>query len=65
MGATMRGRTRANRILQLIVEGTASTTGDRFFQSLVEHLARSLGFRYALVGALKPDAAATVQILAV
>lgn len=50
----MRGRIRANRILKLIVERTASTTGDRFFQSLVEQLARSLGPRYALVGALKP-----------
>src|SRR5436190_10682878 len=35
--------------LRAIVEGTARHTGQEFFQSLVRHLARAVGVRYALV----------------
>lgn len=35
--------------LQAIVEGTASSTGERFFQALVEHLCRALGVRHAFI----------------
>jgi formate hydrogenlyase transcriptional activator len=35
--------------LRAIVEGTASTVGDKFFKSLVKHLASAMGTGYALV----------------
>ncbi len=35
--------------LRAIVEGTASHTGEAFFQSLVRHLATVVGTRYAFV----------------
>ncbi len=35
--------------LRAIVEGTARSTGDAFFQSLVRHLAEALGVSYAFV----------------
>src|SRR5438128_6532694 len=41
--------------LRKIVEGVESATGERFFASLVEHLARALGARYAFVSELSPD----------
>ncbi len=45
-------RERAEQALRSIVEGTASTTGEAFFRSLVRHLATTLGMRYAMVGEL-------------
>jgi formate hydrogenlyase transcriptional activator len=36
-------------ILRAIVEGTASSTGEEFFQNLVRHLAAALGVHYAFV----------------
>lgn len=38
-----------------MVEGTASATGERFFQSLVEHLAAAMNVRYALVAEFAGD----------
>src|SRR5262249_22960877 len=38
--------------LRAIVQGTASSTGDEFFRSLVQHLARTIGARYAFVAKL-------------
>jgi formate hydrogenlyase transcriptional activator len=35
--------------LRSIVEGTARSTGDAFFKSLVQHLAAAMGVRYAFV----------------
>ena len=35
--------------LRAIVEGTARSTGDAFFQSLVRHLASAMGVSYAFV----------------
>jgi len=35
--------------LRAIVEGTASSTGEEFFQSLVRHLSRAINVRYAFV----------------
>ena len=35
--------------LRAIMEGTARTTGQEFFQSLVRHLAQAVGTRYALI----------------
>jgi PAS domain S-box-containing protein len=42
-------RQRSEQTLRLIVEGTASVTGEAFFQSLVRSLAEALNVRYALV----------------
>ncbi len=35
--------------LRAIVEGTAHSTGDEFFRTLVQHLAQAMGRRYALI----------------
>lgn len=50
--------------LQLIVEGTASTTGDEFFRSCVRYLAQVLGVRYALVTEYANQAKTKVRTLA-
>ena len=42
-------RQRSEQTLRLIVEGTASVTGEEFFRSLVRSLSTSLNVRYALV----------------
>lgn len=42
-------RQRSEQTLRMIVEGTASVTGEDFFRSLVRSLAQALGVRYALV----------------
>src|SRR5262249_50079899 len=41
--------------LRAIVEGVEAETGDRFFASLVQHLASALGVQYAFVSELSPD----------
>ena len=41
--------------LREIVEGVESETGDRFFYSLVKHLASALGCEYAFVSELLVD----------
>ena len=38
-----------DELLRTLVEGTAATSGDEFFQSLVKHLARALGVQFAFV----------------
>ncbi len=42
-------RQRSERVLRLIVQGTASVTGKDFFRSLVSSLAEALKVRYALI----------------
>jgi signal transduction histidine kinase/DNA-binding NarL/FixJ family response regulator len=42
-------RQRSEQTLRLIVEGTASVTGEAFFRSLVKSLSQALNVRYALV----------------
>lgn len=42
-------RKSSERLLNRLVEGTASVGGQAFFQALVEHLALALGVRYAAV----------------
>jgi formate hydrogenlyase transcriptional activator len=44
-----------NTALREIVEGVESETGDRFFYSLVKHLASALGCEYAFVSELLVD----------
>jgi len=41
--------------LRAIVEGVEAEIGDRFFSSLVEHIAAALAVRYAFVSALSDD----------
>ncbi len=52
------------RALRTIAEGVSAAVGDTFFQSLVEHLAKTLGARYALVGELSDKAPDTVTTVA-
>ena len=40
---------RTETILRLIMEGTATVTGEAFFYELVRHLALTLGVRYAFI----------------
>ena len=42
-------RKQADEAFRLIVVGTAATTGNDFFQSLVKHMAQALRARYAFV----------------
>jgi PAS domain S-box-containing protein len=42
--------------LRIIAEGTASGTGDAFFRTLVEHLARAIGTHHAFVARFIPPA---------
>jgi PAS domain S-box-containing protein len=41
--------------LRAIVQGVEAETGERFFASLVQHLASALGVQYAFVSELLPD----------
>ncbi|WP_088889616.1 PAS domain S-box protein [Leptolyngbya ohadii] len=51
--------------LRLIVEGTASKTGEEFFQSCVRYLAEVLRMRYALVTEFVAGSTSRVRTLAV
>jgi len=48
-------RTHAEATLRMIVEGIEAETGDRFFPSLVRHLADALGVQYAFVSEISED----------
>ena len=48
-------RTHAEATLRMIVEGVEAETGDRFFRSLVRHLADALGAQYAFVSEMSED----------
>ena len=50
--------------LQLIVEGTASTTGDNFMRSCVRYLAEVLQVRYALIAQLVDELGTSARTLA-
>lgn len=50
--------------LRLIVEGTASKTGDEFFRSCVRYLAEALRVRYALITEFVSEAKTRVRTLA-
>lgn len=54
----------AENMLPSMVLGTSTTTGEKFFQSLVEHLVGGLGVRGALVGELEESPQRTVKTLA-
>src|SRR5262245_60396305 len=46
---------RAEQLLHAIIQGTAATTGVRFFRSLVKHLAEGLHVRFAFVAECLPN----------
>jgi signal transduction histidine kinase/PAS domain-containing protein len=56
-------RVRAEQAVKSVTQGTASHTGQGFFSSLVEALARSLGTRWVVAGRLREDGG-TFQTLA-
>ena len=59
--------TKLEKTLRTISEGVSAATGDAFFHSLVEHLTRSLGTRFAFVGELSretPDHVRTIAVFA-
>ena len=50
------GRKQAEAALRLIVEGTASATGEEFFRTCVRYLAEALQVRYAFITEIDPAA---------
>ncbi|HEY9798691.1 MAG TPA: PAS domain S-box protein [Leptolyngbyaceae cyanobacterium] len=58
-------RKQREEALQLIVEGTASKTGDEFFHSFVRYLAQVLRVRYALISEFANQTKTKVRTLAV
>jgi len=58
-------RKREEKILQALLEGTASVTGAQFFPALVRALARALGVRHALVTELLDDEQPRLRMLAI
>jgi formate hydrogenlyase transcriptional activator len=50
-----RGRTQAEDILRAIVEGVEAEIGERFFSSLVRHLAAALEVQYAFVSEISEE----------
>ena len=57
-------RRRAEEMLRAVTEGTASVTGDDFFNSLVRHLASALQVRYAFVAQCTDARKTTARTLA-
>jgi len=53
----VRSRTQAEDTLLAIVEGVEAEIGERFFPSLVRHLAAALGVQYAFVSEMSEDGA--------
>jgi len=58
-------RRRAESALRSILVGTAPATGEAFFRTLVEHLARALEVRYAFAGELVDAGHERIRTLAV
>src|SRR6266478_3172601 len=57
-------RKRVEDTLLHITEGTAGSTGDEFFRSLVKHLARALQVRYSFVAECTDETKKNVRMLA-
>ncbi|HEY9652878.1 MAG TPA: response regulator [Coleofasciculaceae cyanobacterium] len=57
-------RKQRKELLRLMVEGTASTTGDNFMRSCVRYLAQVLQVRYALIAELVDELGTSVRTLA-
>ena len=58
-------RKRQEMLLYEVAQGVAAETGESFFRSLVEHLARVLGADLAFVGEIDASDGATVRTIAV
>ena len=58
-------RKREEKILQALLEGTASVTGEQFFPALVRALAGALGVRHAFVTELLGDERPRLRILVI
>ncbi|MBX7136367.1 MAG: PAS domain S-box protein [Oligoflexia bacterium] len=58
-------RKRAEEALRILVEGTASATAEKFFRSLVFHLAQAMRTKYAFVGQIIGNDREKVETLAV
>jgi formate hydrogenlyase transcriptional activator len=57
-------RKRVEETLRHITEGTAGSTGDEFFRSLVRHLAHALQVRYSFVAECTDETKKNVRMLA-
>ena len=57
-------RKRVEETLRHITEGTAGSTGDEFFRSLVKHLAHALQVRYSFVAECTDETKRNVRMLA-
>ena len=57
-------RKRVEETLRHITEGTAGSTGDEFFRSLVKHLAHALQVRYSFVAECTDETKKNVRMLA-
>jgi PAS domain S-box-containing protein len=57
-------RKRAEQALRSVVVATSASTGEEFFRTLAEHLAKSLDLRCALVGELVEPERARIRTLA-
>ena len=64
IGEDITERKRQEEALRLIVEGTASKTGNEFFRSCVRYLAEVLHVRYALITEFIDDSKTKVRTLA-
>lgn len=59
------GRKKAGEVFHSIAEGVSAATGETFFRSLVEYLAKSLGVDFSLVGELvEEDKVRTIAVYA-
>jgi formate hydrogenlyase transcriptional activator len=57
-------RKRVDETLRHLTEGTAGSTGDEFFRSLVKHLAHALQVRYSFVAECTDETKKNVRMLA-
>jgi len=58
-------RKHTEEMIRFTVEGTAATTGENFFRSIVKYLATALNVRYAFVGKLSDSNPGRIRTLAV
>jgi len=57
-------RRRSEEALKAVIEGTATTTAEEFFRSLVRHLAQALGVDSAFLGTFSEDSNRKITTLA-
>ena len=57
-------RKKMEEVLRNVAEGVSATTGEQFFASLVEYLAKAIGVRYAFVSELAEADGSRLRIIA-